>query len=312
MFVVGVIGIDIVLCCGYEYIVYVVVLNVVLVLVLLVIFCIVVLFDIYGQYGLLVCLLCVYYVIDVEDCWVLGKDMLVIVGDVFDRGLQVIEVFWLFYGLQQQVVVVGGVVYFVFGNYEIMVLYDDLCYVNFKYLCSVQLLGCSYLQLYGVDLVIGQWLCICLVLLKIGDILFLYGGILFEVVQLVLDLVCINVVYQVFLGLFKVEVKVDLVIVLLYDGKISLIWYRGYFDGCFDIVGVQVVFDCLQFKCIVVGYILMLYVSSFYGDCVIVIDSSIKNGENGELLFIEDGKFSCGLLDGFWVLLVLGELGLQD
>jgi hypothetical protein len=36
----------------------------------------------------------------------------------------------------------------------------------------------------------------------------------------------------------------------------------------------------------------MPHVSSFHGDRVIAIDSSIKNGENGELLFIEDGRLS--------------------
>jgi hypothetical protein len=55
----------------------------------------------------------------------------------------------------------------------------------------------------------------------------------------------------------------------------------------------------------------MPHVSSFHGDRVIAIDSSIKNGENGELLFIEDGS-SAGLLDGSRVPLALGEPGLQD
>lgn len=64
--------------------------------------------------------------------------------------------------------------------------------------------------------------------------------------------------------------------------------------------------------CIVVGYILILYVSSFYGDCIIVIDSSIKDGENGELLFIEKGVFSWGLFDGCWVLLVEGIFVVDD
>lgn len=135
------VGIVIVLECGYVYFFIVVFVQIVVVVWLLVMLCIVVLLDIYGQYDLLVRLLYVYCVIDVVDCWLFGDVMLVVVGDVFDCGLQVMEVFWLFYSLQEQVCEVGGVVYFVFGNYEMMVFYDDLCYVNLKYLCSVVLFG---------------------------------------------------------------------------------------------------------------------------------------------------------------------------
>ncbi|MNH34438.1 hypothetical protein D3C79_950350 [compost metagenome] len=74
----------------------------------------------------------------------------------------------------------------------------------------------------------------------------------------------------------------------------------------------QAVLDRLQLKRIVVGHTSMPHVSSFHDDRVIAIDSSIKNGENGELLFIEDGKLSRGLLDGSRVPLAKGEPGLQD
>ena len=75
---------------------------------------------------------------------------------------------------------------------------------------------------------------------------------------------------------------------------------------------VQAVLDRLQLKRIVVGHTSMPHVSSFHGDRVIAVDSSIKNGENGELLFIEDGTLSRGLLDGSRVPLAKGQPGLQD
>jgi hypothetical protein len=53
-------------------------------------------------------------------------------------------------------------------------------------------------------------------------------------------------------------------------------------------------------------------VSTFHGGRVIAIDSSIKNGENGELLFIENGKLSRGLLDGSRVALAEGTLDAGD
>jgi hypothetical protein len=131
-------------------------------------------------------------------------------------------------------------------------------------------------------------------------------------VELALDPARTNAAYQATLGLPKAEVKADPATAPLYDGKTSPIWYRGYFDGRLDTAGVQSVLDRLQLKRIVVGHTSMPHVSSFHGDRVIAIDSSIKNGENGELLFIENGTLSRGLLDGSRVPLAQGEPGLQD
>ncbi|WP_313275865.1 metallophosphoesterase [Stenotrophomonas sp.] len=268
--------------------------------------------DIHGQYALLLQLLRAHHVIDPHDRWALGQDTLVIAGDVFDRGPQVTEAFWLLYSLQQQAAQAGGAVHFVLGNHETMVLYDDLRYVNPKYLRSAQLLGRSYPQLYGSDSVIGQWLRTRPVLLRIGDTLFLHGGISPEALPLALDPAATNAAYQASLGRPKAEVKADPGTAPLYDGKTSPIWYRGYFDGRLDTAGVQNVLDSLSLKRIVVGHTSMPHVSSFHGDRIIAIDSSIKNGENGELLFIEDGKLSRGLLDGSRVPLAEGVIGGDD
>jgi len=254
--------------------------------------------DIHGQYGLLVKLLRAHGVIDEQDRWTLGRDTLVIAGDVFDRGPQVTDVFWLLYGLQQQATAAGGAVHFVLGNHETMVLYDDLRYVNPKYLRSARLLGRSYPQLYGADSVIGQWLRTRPVLLRVGDTLFLHGGISPEALQLALDPAATNAAYQASLGRPKAEVKADPATAPLYDGKTSPIWYRGYFDGRLDTAGVQALLERLGLERIVVGHTSMAQVSTFHGGRVIAIDSSIKNGDNGELLFIENGKLSRGLLDG--------------
>ena len=273
---------------------------------------IVALSDIHGQYGLLVTLLRAHHVIDSEDRWSLGDATLVVAGDVFDRGPQVTEAFWLLYSLQQQAAQAGGAVHFVLGNHETMVLYDDLRYVNPKYLRSAQLLGRSYPQLYGADSVIGQWLRTRPVLLRIGDTLFLHGGISPEALPLALDQTATNAAYQASLGRPKAEVKADPVTAPLYDGKTSPIWYRGYFDGRLDTAGVQGVLDQLGLKRIVVGHTSMPHASSFHGDRIIAIDSSIKDGQNGELLFIENGKLSRGLLDGSRVPLATGQMESED
>jgi len=273
---------------------------------------IVALSDIHGQYGLLVTLLRAHHVIDSEDRWSLGDATLVVAGDVFDRGPQVTEAFWLLYSLQQQAAAAGGAVHFVLGNHETMVLYNDLRYVNPKYLKSAQLLGRSYPALYGPDSAIGQWLRTRPVLLRIGDTLFLHGGIAPENLDLVRNIDATNAGYQAAVGLPKAQVKAAPDTARLFDGKTSPIWYRGYFDGRMDTAQIEALLRQLDLTRIVVGHTSMPHVSSFHGDRIIAIDSSIKNGENGELLFIENGALSRGLLDGSRVPLAEGRIGESD
>lgn len=273
---------------------------------------IVALSDIHGQYGLLVKLLRAHQVIDKDDRWSLGTATLVVAGDVFDRGPQVTEAFWLLYSLQQQAAAAGGAVHFVLGNHETMVLYDDLRYVNPKYLKSAQLLGRSYPALYGADSVIGQWLRTRPVLLQIGDTLFLHGGIAPENLDLVRGLEATNTLYQASVGLPRDQVKAAPDTARLFDGKTSPIWYRGYFDGRMDTDQVAALLKQLALKRIVVGHTSMPHVSSFHGGRIIAIDSSIKNGGNGELLFIDNGTVSRGLLDGSRVPLAEGKMGRED
>jgi len=273
---------------------------------------IVVLSDIHGQYDLLVRLLRANKVIDAQDRWALGTDTLVVAGDVFDRGPRVTEAFWLLHALQRQAADAGGAVHFVLGNHETMVLYDDLRYVNPKYLRSAQLLGRSYPQLYGADSVIGQWLRTRPVLLRIGDTLFLHGGISPQALELALQPARTNAAYQASLGTPRDTVKADPATAPLYDGRTSPIWYRGYFDGQLDTAGVQAVLDRLGLRRIVVGHTSMPHVSRFHGERIIAVDSSIKNGENGELLFIEGDTLSRGLLDGTRTTLAEGTMERED
>jgi len=267
---------------------------------------IVALSDIHGQYALMVRLLRANGVIDADDRWALGRDTLVVAGDIFDRGEQVTEAFWLLYALQQQAAQAGGAVHFVLGNHETMVLYDDLRYVHPKYLRTAERLQTSYPALYGADSVIGQWLRTRPVLLRVGDTLFLHGGIAPEAVRLALEADATNARYRDSLGTPRAQLRDDPALAPLYDGKTSPIWYRGYFDGRMDTAQVEALVTQLGVSRIVVGHTSMPHVSRFHDGRVIAIDSSIKNGESGELLFIEGDRLSRGLLDGSRVPLADG------
>ncbi len=259
---------------------------------------IVALSDIHGQYDLMVKLLRAHGVIDGDDRWSLGHDHLVIAGDVFDRGSKVTEVFWLLFQLQQQAHAAGGAVHFLLGNHETMVLYDDLRYVNPKYLETARRFGFPYSALYGPDTVIGGWLRTRPVLLKLGDTLFLHGGIAPESLDLVQHIDATNAAYRTSLGKPKDEVLADPIAVRLYNGQRSPVWYRGYFDGDLSTQAIAALVERLGLARIVVGHTTMDEVVSFHDERIIAIDSGIKRGESGQLLFIEGDRLSRGLLDG--------------
>lgn len=259
---------------------------------------IVALSDIHGQYDVMARLLRANGVIDANDRWNLGRDHLVIAGDVFDRGPKVTEAFWLLFQLQQQAHEAGGAVHFLLGNHETMVLYDDLRYIHPKYAETARLLGRPYPALYAADSVIGGWLRTRPVLLKLGDTLFLHGGIAPENLALVDDLAATNAAYDASLGKPRDVVKADPATARLYDGKTSPIWYRGYFNGKLSTAEVQALAERLGLARIVVGHTTIGEVASFHGGKVVAIDSGIKRGQSGQLLFIENGRLSRGLMDG--------------
>lgn len=254
--------------------------------------------DIHGQFDLLVRLLRANGVIDAQGRWSAGNAHLVIAGDVFDRGAQVTEAVWLLLQLQPQARQAGGEVHYLLGNHETMVLAGDGRYVNPKYVEVAKRLKRSVGGLYARDTIIGEWLYLRPVLLKLGDTVFLHGGISPENLTLALDAESTNAGYRASLGKSKDEVRADPATARLYDGKQSPIWYRGYFDGQLGPNEVRSLTDQLGLSRIVVGHTTMSHISSVHGGRVIAIDSGIKRGESGELLFIEDGKLSRGLLDG--------------
>lgn len=260
---------------------------------------IVALSDVHGQYEIMVRLLRANGVIGERLEWRYGKGHLVIVGDVFDRGPQVNQALWLIYELERQARAAGGDVHLLLGNHEIMVLANDLRYVNDGYKTNATLLGKSYPELYGPDTVLGRWLRSKPVMARIDDLLFVHGGIAEEYLALGLERSDANARYRASLGTPKAVWSQDPVLNGLYNGKTSPIWYRGYFkDPQLDQARVDGILSRSGVKRIVVGHTSMKTVGLYFGGAVISVDSSIKNGESGELLFVEDGRLSRGTMDG--------------
>ena len=105
--------------------------------------------DPHGRLDCVVSLLQGNNVIDKDLRWNFGRNHLVVIGDIFDRGEDVVQIFWLFYKLQQEAEEAGGRVSMFLGNHEPMVFSNDLRYTKPKYTILARELGMEYRTLFG-------------------------------------------------------------------------------------------------------------------------------------------------------------------
>ena len=254
--------------------------------------------DIHGQYDLAIKLLKNNKIIDKNLNWNYGKGHLVIVGDIFDRGNKVNEMLWLVYNLENQARKKGGKVHFLLGNHEYMVLHQDVRYINEKYKTTTSLLNLPYDELYSNKTVLGRWLRSKPTIIKINNSVFVHGGISKDfLAQREFNIEAINEVMRKSIDRTKSEMKST----NFYDeyyGKKSLIWYRGYFTDHLADTEISDILHQVNSDHIVVGHcsneeVVQLFDGKIYG-----VDSSLKNGKYGEILFIENNEYSRGTLDG--------------
>ncbi len=71
-----------------------------------------------GNYGAFKSLLQANGVIDAQMKWQYGDNHIVLVGDMVDRGDELLQVLWLIYKLEQEVKEAGGRVHFIIGYHE--------------------------------------------------------------------------------------------------------------------------------------------------------------------------------------------------
>jgi hypothetical protein len=186
--------------------------------------------DIEGNFEAFRKLLQANNVIDERYNWTFGKGHLVFSGDMFDRGMQVTECLWLVYTLEEKAKAAGGHVHFILGNHEIMTLNGDIRFVNEKYLNNAKLLNSTYQQLFDVNSELGRWLRTKNIIEKIGDIIFLHGGIGKEVNELRMTIDEINEATRPWYD--KEEAALDSkdkTRKLLFGNK-SPFWNRGYYQ----------------------------------------------------------------------------------
>lgn len=260
---------------------------------------IVALSDVHGQYDLFHTLLTNQKVIDKEGNWNLGKGHLVIVGDNLDRGDKVIELLWHLFQLEKQAARVGGAVHVLLGNHEVMVLNGDLRYLHKKYFYTSALLKKKYDALFARKSVLGDWLASHNVVLSINSKVFVHGGISSAVLELNKNLEEINQVFKnKIIRANEKNIDGEHSSQTLYY-NLGPLWYRGYFNTeTITEDSIDLILNTLEQDAIIVGHTSQDSITSLFNNKVIAVDCSIKKGETGQVLWIDNETYSIGALDG--------------
>ncbi len=135
--------------------------------------------DVHGEFETLKDLMLNHGLIDTQYNWKGGKKSLIFLGDIFDRGPDVIRILWFIYQLEEQARASGGRVVLILGNHEIMTIVGDLHYLSEKEAQVAKLHKTDYKTLFNpTSSVLGKWLTSRLSVMKIDKLLFSHGGII--------------------------------------------------------------------------------------------------------------------------------------
>ncbi|GAC17766.1 metallophosphoesterase [Paraglaciecola arctica] len=259
--------------------------------------------DFHGQYDLMLELLKNNHIIDSDKHWAFGNGHFVITGDIFDRGTKVTEILWFLYDLERQAELAGGKIHLTLGNHEVMILNGNFKYLAPKYKDVAKKLNRPYETLFSKDSVLGNWLRSKPVLVKVNDMLFAHGGFHPKLAKDNLSIEEINHIFKA--NLVEVELGTPREGLGKYLHKTDgPIWYRGYFakerkkDNGATLSEINLLLEHFDVKHIIVGHTSQKQIETRFGGKIIAIDSSIKNGKYGEILFIDKEKKWRGSLTG--------------
>ena len=250
--------------------------------------------DIEGNFDAFEQLLISAGVVDKNYKWTFGKGHLVILGDVFDRGLEVTQCLWLIYKLEKESP--KGHVHFVIGNHESMNFLGYIDYVRNKYRLVSYALAMNIPDMFSQYTILGEWMRNKNMTLKIGDHLFVHGGISPYLVREELSLKKINKYGRQNYDTEELEGQKKLV----FSQK-GPMWYRGYFygkKGKYDQITEQQLDSVLSFyqvKQIMVGHTVMDSISPRFNYKLYPVDVShrknLTQGKPTEGLLIKNNVF---------------------
>jgi hypothetical protein len=115
-------------------------------------------------------------IMDTAGAWTFGRGHLVMLGDNVDRGRDVFPVLWRLHELSRQAQLAGGAAHVVLGNHEQYLLRGNVSRANAEQLYATQQLG-GQTRSVARGTVLGDWLRMLPVMLRLGDVVFVHGGV---------------------------------------------------------------------------------------------------------------------------------------
>ena len=247
--------------------------------------------DIEGNFNGLKMILTGAGVVDYALNWSFGNGHLVIVGDLFDRGINVSQCLWLVYKLEAEALSQGGKVHFILGNHEFMNLKGDLRYVRQKTFINADSLKLDYSKWYSPDTELGRWLRSKNIVEKIGDILFMHAGINsdFPFADFPLSRINAEARKRIDIQMSKDDLKKD-----LFIGRFSPVWFRGIAEQRLSPAAVDSILYAFSSAKMIIGHTIFDSVTTLYNNKVIAVDLEHQlNSDSGfmKALFIENNIF---------------------
>jgi Calcineurin-like phosphoesterase len=252
--------------------------------------------DIEGEFAPFRNMLLAAGVIDAHYNWTYGHGSLVIAGDLFDRGKDVVPELWLLYKLEGEAAVVGGRVHVILGNHDIMNLSGDHRYTDGKYFKDAWLLHTDCTGLFGRDTELGRWLRAQNVIEKIGDLLVMHGGMSPAILAKRQSVEALNNACRPYFDRPWRQLPDSL---QDYFNNHALFWYRGYFMTP-KITDAQVDSTLSFYGCkwIVVGHtILAKNIALYQKGKVVALDVDEHKGHTAAALY-QNGKWQVMDLGG--------------
>jgi hypothetical protein len=257
---------------------------------------IVVISDLDGNFDAFASLLFGNGITDEAFNWTYGNNQLVILGDVFDRGDEVFECLWLIYKLEKEALQAGGSLHFILGNHEIMNLTGNfnnksLKYVHRKYYRNEEFVNIPYTQWISSSTVIGQWLRTKNCMEQIGNMLFLHGGISYELLKTGLNMAEINQLNRELIDLNPDQYAKSHKLIIGRDGPL---WNRDMALAKLNDDEINEILDHFEVKRIVIGHTIneRNEITPLYDGKIIPVDLDHKtNFKRGIIstLFIKNG-----------------------
>lgn len=243
---------------------------------------ILILSDPHGNLEAFVSILNAQNVIDDNYKWVFGQNHLVVIGDVFDRGDDVLPIFWLIYKLEEEARKAGGKVHFLYGNHEDLILRNDVRYMNEKYKHLTDELKTDYSKLWLSGSELGYWLKNRNTIEIIGNNLFVHAGLSKEFLDQNWDIAQVNEIVRKYIGVERKERDKSEKAKFLF-GSNGPIWYRGmvHREEKYNPIAendVDAILKKYNMNQIFVGHTIFEEITSFYQGKV--IDVNVNNKKN--------------------------------